>query len=172
MTRTGARIALPLVVLGTIGCDRVTKRAATEWLAGEPARSFLAGSVRLVYAENRGGFLSLGATLAPAARTALFTTATGLFLAGLLLVALRARWSLGRSIGVALLLGGGISNWIDRLLHGRVVDFLNVGLGPLRTGIFNLADVAILAGLGVMLLYRAERPKILADSNPTPDLRV
>jgi signal peptidase II len=44
---------------------------------------------------------------------------------------------------------------IDRLLYdGRVTDFLNVGIGSLRTGIFNMADTAILAGALLMILKR------------------
>lgn len=40
-----------------------------------------------------------------------------------------------------------MSNLVDRLLyHGHVVDFLNMGIGSLRTGVFNLADVCIMAG--------------------------
>jgi signal peptidase II len=52
---------------------------------------------------------------------------------------------------------GGASNWIDRLAFGRVVDFMNVGLGPLRTGIFNVADVAIMVGVGLLILGDARR---------------
>jgi len=53
------------------------------------------------------------------------------------------------------LLAGGIGNLIDRLFHnGLVIDFLNVGIGPIRTGIFNVADMAIMAGFGILLLYR------------------
>jgi len=49
---------------------------------------------------------------------------------------------------VALIVGGGVSNLIDRVRYGGyVVDFLNVGIGPLRTGIFNVADMAIMAGV-------------------------
>ena len=47
-----------------------------------------------------------------------------------------------------------------RLGHfGSVIDFLNVGLGQFRTGIFNLADVAILAGVAILFIegYRSER---------------
>jgi signal peptidase II len=47
----------------TIGCDRVTKHMAAALLADKPPQSFLADSVRLEYAENAGGFLSLGAGL-------------------------------------------------------------------------------------------------------------
>ncbi|HXW60355.1 MAG TPA: signal peptidase II [Myxococcota bacterium] len=40
---------------------------------------------------------------------------------------------------------------MDRILQGSVTDFINVGIGPVRTGIFNIADVAILLGaLGLM----------------------
>jgi signal peptidase II len=42
---------------------------------------------------------------------------------------------------------GGLGNIIDRLIYGGYVrDFLNVGVGPVRTGIFNIADVALMAG--------------------------
>ena len=63
----------------------------------------------------------------------------------------------------ALLIGGGISNLADRALRaGAVVDFLNVGLGPLRTGIFNVADVGITAGTILLIagawLARRTRP--------------
>ena len=51
------------------------------------------------------------------------------------------------SVGVALLLGGGLGNLIDRLARGRVVDFLQLRAGPLHTGVFNLGDLAIVAGV-------------------------
>ena len=58
-------------------------------------------------------------------------------------------------VGSALIASGGISNWIDRVRDsGVVVDFLNVGVGTLRTGIFNVADLAIVAGLAVLLSSR------------------
>ncbi len=143
---------LAVVVTSTIGCDRVTKHLATERLAEQPAQSFLADSFRLQYAENTGGFLSMGAELPPLARTLLFTVATGLFLVALLAGLLRFRGSLGWSLGVAFVLAGGVSNWIDRVVNGRVVDFLNVGLGSFRTGIFNVADVAIMLGVGMLVV--------------------
>jgi signal peptidase II len=55
--------------------------------------------------------------------------------------------------GGALIVGGGFSNLIDRLFHnGAVVDLLHIGIGRVRTGIFNLAEVAIMAGIGLMLI--------------------
>jgi signal peptidase II len=155
-----------LVVTSTIGCDRVTKHLATELLVNRPTQSFLADSLRLQYAENPGGFLGLGAELPPLVRTSLFTVAPGAVLVVLLLSLVRSRWSFWRSLGVALFVGGGVSNWIDRALRGSVVDFLNVGVGPLRTGIFNFADVAIMLGIAIVVLGEWSTRRRDASSAP------
>ena len=52
--------------------------------------------------------------------------------------------------GLTLLIAGGLGNLIDRLVYGYVTDFLNVGIGSLRTGIFNVADMAIMLGVGLL----------------------
>lgn len=145
-------LVLAGVVLVTIGCDRAAKHVATTVLAGAPDRSYLADTVRLAYAENAGGFLSLGASLPAGVRTGIFTVATGLALLGLTVVAVRQRHARWPTLGLTLFVSGGLSNWIDRFISGSVVDFMIVGVGPLRTGIFNLADVAILLGAGLFLL--------------------
>ena len=57
---------------------------------------------------------------------------------------------------------------IDRLLYdGRVTDFLNVGIGSLRTGIFNLADMAILAGALLLVLKMRAGTSTPAPTPPT-----
>jgi len=152
--RLGRYLAILVLFAATIGCDHVTKHLATETLATSPTRSFLADTVRLTYAENRGGFLSLGADLAEPLRTAVFTLGTGFALVVLLGLMWRSRrprpfWP---TVGIALFLAGGVSNWLDRLVDGRVVDFLNLGVGWLRTGIFNVADMAIVLGVAFVLL--------------------
>ena len=146
------RVVLIATMLATIGCDRVTKHVATTTLANMPDRSYLADTVRLGYAENPGGFLNLGATLPPFARTAIFTAATGLLLLWLSVLAFRQSWDGWARLGVALFISGGASNWIDRVARGHVVDFLNVGVGPVRTGVFNVADVAITIGVAIFVL--------------------
>jgi signal peptidase II len=50
-------------------------------------------------------------------------------------------------LGLSLFCGGSLSNLIDRITYSGVVDFINLGLPGLRPYIFNLADVAIGAGL-------------------------
>jgi signal peptidase II len=150
--RISARLVLLVAVVSTIGCDRVTKHVATAVLAGASARSYLADTVRLEYVENTGGFLGLGADWPDAIRTMVFAAGTGLLLLMMVGVAVRFHWHGWRLIGVWLVFAGGASNWVDRVVRGSVVDFMNVGIGPLRTGIFNVADVAIMVGVAVLLL--------------------
>jgi signal peptidase II len=145
-SRSIGRIVLLLAVVGTIGCDRVTKHVAATTLAHSPDRSYLGDTVRIGYVENQGGFLSVGADLAPAVRVAIFNGATAVMLLVLPVVAVRRRLSGWPALGLALFVAGGVSNWIDRVTQGRVVDFLNVGVGPVRTGVFNVADLAIMVG--------------------------
>jgi signal peptidase II len=66
----------------------------------------------------------------------------------------RFQWSRLAICGVALFLAGGVSNLIDRVAIGSVIDFLSAGIGPVRTGIFNVADLAIMAGIGLFIAER------------------
>ena len=77
-------------------------------------------------------------------------------------MAIRFKWSRLAMVGLVLFLSGGASNLIDRFAFGSVIDFLNVGFGPFRTGIFNVADIAIMLGVALLLFegYRAERPSV------------
>lgn len=151
MTTFRRGVLICLLLAATAGCDRVTKHLAVTSLAGYPDHSFLAGTVRLQYHENPGAFLSLGSGWSPAARTLVFQVANGLFLVALVIAATRRRLSWIETCGFTLFLAGSLSNLIDRVAVGGVIDFLNVGIGPVRTGIFNVADVAIMAGVGLLV---------------------
>jgi len=148
--RAGKVLALALLLL-TIGCDRITKQAARINLMGAPTQSY-----QLEYTENNGAFLSLGSRLPEWARTMLLRVGVGLALAALVFMVLKHRWSGAALAGASLTVAGGVSNLLDRILRGSVVDFMSVGIGPIRTGIFNVADVAIVVG-GVLLICGRKR---------------
>lgn len=148
-------VFLCLLLAATAGCDRVTKHYAISALAGQPQQSFLADTVRLDYHENPGGFLATGSRWSPEVRSGVFQAANGTFLLATMVLATRYRWSRLAGCGLVLFLAGGLSNLIDRVALGSVIDFLNVGVGPLRTGIFNLADVAIMAGVALLIWVAA-----------------
>ena len=151
IVRLGLRGALLVAMAGTIGCDRVTKRLAAAALDGRPVRSLLGDALRLEYAENTGAFLGLGADLPPRVRLTVFALATLVGLAVIAGLGRRLRHAPPALFGLALFAAGSLSNLADRVAYGSVVDFLNVGVGPLRTGIFNVADVAIFAGAALVV---------------------
>lgn len=139
--------------------DRLTKVWAVESLKGKASTSYLNDTFRLVYAENTGAFLSLGAGLNDQLRYWVLTILPIAVLAYLLYIILFSKsMNTWQVTAFSLILGGGGSNIVDRMLEGRVVDFMNMGLGGVRTGIFNVADMAIMAGLFMMLFSMFRKP--------------
>jgi signal peptidase II len=153
--RASARSALvALVLFGCVGCDQIAKSAARQYLPGTGVHSFLSDTFRLEYAQNAGAFLNLGASLSPQLRYDGFIIGVGVFVLGLLLCAVIAsRLSWLQRVAIAAMGAGGLGNLIDRIrFGGEVTDFLNLGLGSLRTGIFNLADATLMLGVVVLLI--------------------
>ncbi len=146
-------ILLTLFVL-TTACDQGTKYLAKEHLYGEGRLSYAGDLFRLQYSENTGAFLSMGSSLPDPLRKIVFTGFVALILIGFLYYVLKNQ-TLNRLAVIAggFMISGGFGNLIDRVLNdGAVVDFLNLGIGSVRTGIFNVADMAIMLGLGLFLI--------------------
>lgn len=151
-----------LVLVGLfIGFDQATKITAKDHLALLQSISYLSDFIRLQYAENAGAFLSLGGSWSQGIRFWILTVSVGIFLCGLLgFMVIKPRDSLKEHVGFALILGGGFGNLIDRIFnHGIVIDFLNLGIGNIRTGIFNVADVLIILGLAALLPVKFKSDK-------------
>lgn len=158
--------AMLVILASCVGCDQFTKHIARQQLDGRPPRSFCGDTVRLIYAENPGAFLGLGGQLPEGARWALLVVVNTL-VATAIAVALIWHSSMPalRVLACALLLGGAVGNLIDRVrFDGLVIDFMNLGIGPLRTGIFNVADVAITTGALLLILPQFAPSR----SDPTP----
>jgi len=143
------RLLLGLAVLTScIGCDQATKSLATQTLKDLPPQSYLGDTFRLDYALNPGGFLSLGGSLSPALRQGLFIGFNSCFLGAVGFFVIR-QWNmkLPLFLSAVCILAGGIGNLIDRVTNqGLVTDFLVVGWGPIRSGVFNVADMAVTFG--------------------------
>lgn len=166
---TARVLCLTVILGGCIGCDRATKQLASARLSGTGAHSFLGDCVRIQYAENPGAFLGLGGKLSARTRFWLLVVLNVLFLS-VLAGALILRWDMpaARFAALSLLLAGGIGNLIDRIARdGLVIDFLNLGVGPLRTGIFNVADVAITVG-AVALFFEFRKPSGAQEVSASP----
>ncbi len=146
-------LVLSLIAV-SVGLDRWTKILALEHLQGQAARNIVGEFIQLVFVENTGAFLSFGADLPDALRLVALTILPSLLLLGLLLYTLFGNipnnWQIA---AFSLICGGGMSNLFDRITEGKVVDFMVMGIGALRTGVFNTADVSIMIGLFMMLPY-------------------
>jgi signal peptidase II len=157
----GSRLVMAGVALFCVGCDQASKRVAADVLKGTEPLSFMGDVLRLTYAENRGAFLGLGGGWPEPVRWLAFTgVALVVVAASLGWIIAQARQRRHQNLAVwamVLVAAGGAGNLVDRIARdGHVIDFMNLGLGPVRTGIFNMADVQIMLGLGLLLLGRRE----------------
>lgn len=156
LTRFIQLVVVAVTLLSCVGCDQATKAVAKEYLPRNEIVSFAGDTIRLQYTENRGAFLGIGSTLHEMTRSVLFTFGIGVIVFGILgYLVFAPAIPHPTIIALSLIAGGGLSNLIDRVAYGGyVVDFLNVGFGSLRTGIFNVADMALMFGT-VLLLVRS-----------------
>jgi signal peptidase II len=135
--------------------DQITKlQIAGTMLRGE-SRQIIGDFFRLTYVHNDGAAfgLSLGGRWS-------FIAVTVVVIAFIVFFYVRsektrtARWAL------ALILGGAVGNLADRLRLGEVVDFLHLSVAGWSWPIFNVADIAVSVGVGLLAihLFRKERP--------------
>ena len=131
--------------------DQGTKKLAVRALYDEPI-DIVEGALTLRLSFNSGGVFGIGQGM-----PALFLVATVLVVVGILVFAHGLedrRWL----IPLGMVMGGGLGNVVDRIFRdydGMVVDFIDLHVWP----IFNVADMAIVTGVGLILLFgfRSER---------------
>ncbi len=164
MSRFTRSLLVFLLLILCVGCDQLTKEVAHQYLALQPPQSWFHDTVRLQYAENTGAFLSLGGDLSEGLRVFLFQVFPALCLVVLAIVLFAQPIPLSTAIAWSFILSGGLGNLLDRIMNdGRVIDFMNLGIGPLRTGIFNVADVCITIGVSLLVLEMLRRPRVSAN---------
>ncbi len=157
---TPKNIALLLLIALNFSCDQWSKTIVREQV--EPGSyAELAGTYLIrTRVENTGAFLGLGRNWNPWVKRIFLQgipMVVMLFLVGRLLV--RSRTGHLLAIGLGCIVGGGLGNLWDRMVSGSVTDFLQIRLGPLHTGIFNMADVSVTTGLLIVVLaYALPKP--------------
>ncbi len=152
-----------------IGCDRVTKQMAKEHLMYQEPKSYFYNTFRFEYAENTGAALGLGDSLPKALSFWLLSMvplAVMIVLFAYVIMQLN-KFGFLKLFCFCLILAGGLGNIIDRIVYDRhVTDFMNVGINNIRTGIFNVADVCITAGvIGLLIAYNNKDQSLLSPND-------
>jgi signal peptidase II len=139
------------ILIITIILDQISKIIARDLLHGGKEFIYLNQMIVFKHTENTGAFLSLGANLPEMYRIAIFVILVLVGLCYMLISTIKdQKLSMAETICISLIIGGGYGNLIDRVFRGSVTDFVNLGIGHLRTGIFNVADVAVTTGAIIM----------------------
>jgi signal peptidase II len=153
-TKRWIKIILVLaVIIINIGCDQVSKKIVRQAIAPNESISLLGNHLTVTNVENAGAFLSLGDSLSKTGKSILLSFLPVIAIV-LSLVYVFYKQNLANLMlaGFCFVIGGGIGNVFDRIAYGSVTDFLHVNFGIFQTGIFNMADLSIMAGVFIILL--------------------
>ncbi len=155
-------ISVIVMLIVLVILDQWTKYMAVAYLRYAEPIYFFEGMFQLIYAENPGAFLGMGGGMSRSTRFVIFGLFVAIGLAFMFWSILKDKITNVERVSYTFILAGGIGNVIDRLTHdnGHVIDFLFIDLkfaSWARTGVFNLADVAIV--IGVILLLSTARKK-------------
>ena len=149
------RAALALGVFSAnLLLDRLTKSAAVALLKGKEPVVLLKRLVILSYTENTGAFLSLGAGWNAYIKIVVLLIMPVLVCAAALVYIIRKEKKLFRILTGSCVIGGGMGNLLDRIRNNfHVIDFMNFGIGEIRTGILNVADMSVTFGVIALLIF-------------------
>lgn len=140
------------IVLLTIGSDQVSKELTRQHVEPRSYNSVFGDYFILTNIENTGAMLGFGQDFSPIAKR-IFFQGLPLLVLIVLLYRILTKTNLNQFslLAFALFIGGGLGNLIDRIAHGSVTDFFQLRFGFFRTGIFNIADVAVTAGVIILI---------------------
>ena len=138
-----------LVTAGVILLDQVTKILALQYLAPAGSYPLWENVLHLTYVENTGAAFGMLQD-----HRWVFLVISTVALSGMIVYMFlnKTKHAL-ETTAVAVIVGGGIGNMIDRLARGFVVDFVDVKCIPYWKYIFNVADIFVCVGCGLFILY-------------------
>ena len=144
------------LAIGVLVVDQLTKAWITGSLVPGQSVEVLGSWLRIVYWTNSGILFGMLPQSAPA--FAVVSTVV----AGLIVVYhAKSGRGLVSTVALGLLLGGAIGNLLDRVRHGAVIDWADMGIGEWRFYTYNIADACISTAI-VLVLLLAVFPR-LAD---------
>lgn len=142
-----------LLITVNIGCDQVSKAIARDKIAYHERIEVLGDYLVLTKVENTGAFLGLWSELPQWLKNILLLGLPALVMVALFVYLLRKQgMSRATLVALAFIVGGGLGNLYDRVRYGQVTDFLYMDFQLFHTGIFNMADMSVMAGTAIILI--------------------
>jgi signal peptidase II len=153
VSATTSRILTLAIGVSVVALDRWSKWLIETRLHVYDTVTVIPGFFNLVRSENPGVAFGMLADGASSGRTAILVAMS---LAAIAVLAVML-WKIGHqdrwtTIGISLIFGGAIGNVYDRIIAGKVTDFLDFYAGNWHWYTFNLADSAICIGAGLLAL--------------------
>ncbi len=151
--KTLSRLLSVVIAVVVFAGDQATKAIVERSIPEHAVVPILPHLFNLTHTKNAGAAFGLFSESPAPWKTALLVTVSGVLLVAVVGIVWKSRhlhWETG--VGLALILGGALSNLFDRIRLGRVVDFLDVYYGSYHWPTFNLADSAIVIG-AVFLIF-------------------
>lgn len=158
-------LLIVLILALNIGCDQVSKVIVRHKLEPYDRYTYLHNHFTIQSVENTGAFLSLGDSLSGPVKMILLNILPLIaVLFGVYYLFKKTDLNRASTLAIILIVGGGIGNIYDRIMHGSVTDFLHIDFGIFETGVFNVADMSIMAGTFIILikalLKKKEEPEV------------
>ena len=154
--------------------DRIAKILVISFLPRNEIYSYFYNTIVIRYAENSGAFLSMGNNWPLFIKLFTFIIIPILVFIFVIGYCVKKDLPLTALLCLMSIVGGGMGNIQDRIFNnGFVVDFLNFGIGNIRTGILNIGDMSVTFGAIILMIYYMMKPeeKVLpsVDSNVAKD---
>jgi len=153
MKRSKTLLVLALIIVNIIA-DQITKFWVRAHVEPGSVSDIIGSYFTLHNVENPGAFLGMGSDMNPTLKIIFLLILPVV----VLLIALRYlltqknldQWTV---VGLSFVIGGGIGNIYDRIIYKQVTDFWHIDFGSgIQTGIFNVADVSVMIGMGCILM--------------------
>lgn len=147
-------IFIVLLIAFNIAIDQISKVYVRANIELREVIELIGDKFILTNVYNKGAFLGMGSDMNPTLRTIFLLILPTIVLGYVIYYIIKTK-ELDRLslIAFCCIIGGGIANVFDRIVFGKVTDFFFIDLGGVfKTGIFNVADISVTAGM-IMLLF-------------------
>jgi signal peptidase II len=142
-----------MITLPVLFLDQVSKIYVSTHFRMFEIYPLIRGWLDCTYTLNPGAAFSLFANMPAVFREAFFIGLSAAAVVVMTVLIARRSTTASMALACALVLAGTIGNLIDRIVHGRVIDFIYFHHDAFRYPVFNLADAAITTGVAMILLF-------------------